>query len=269
MHCPYFTVSKFGVFDSKVKFPKTIVTPERPVTEYELELYTADCPGSSWLNGTWYPLKHGTLICAKPGQTRKSRLHFKCHYIHLQTEDPSLQELLNAIPNHFMLWQMQELIQIFHEMFNIHSAELTEDRLLLESCVCRLIHLLSKYRSTDNNNNDMFFSHQKELLTVEQYIRENLSAELTLSELAKHCSLSAGYFHSLFSQFYHKTPAQYVLECRIAAAKAGLLEDECNLSELYKQCGFTSLSYFCSKFKQVVNMTPMQYRREMLSRLRV
>lgn len=269
MHCPHFTVSEFGVFDSKIKFPKNMVTPERPVTEYELEIYTADSPGNAWINGTWYPLKHGTVICAKPGQIRKSRLHFKCHYIHLQTDDTALQELLNAIPPHFMLWQMQELIQIFHEMFSIQSTELIEDRLLLKSCVCRLIHLLSKYRNAASNNSNMVFSHQKELLNVEQYIRENLTAELTLSELAKHCNLSPGYFHSLFSQFYRKTPAQFVLECRIAAAKAGLLEDECNLSELSKRCGFTSLSYFCCKFKQVVNMTPMQYRREMLSHLKV
>ncbi len=269
MNCPYFTVSEFGVFDSKVKFPRTIVTPERPVTEYELELYTADNPGNAWIDGTWYPLKHGSLICAKPGQIRKSRLHFKCHYIHLQTADSALRELLNAIPAHFMLWQLQEPVQIFHEMLTIQSTELIEDRVLLESCVCRLIHTLSKYRAAPDGSNNTMFSHQKELLGVEQYIRENLAEDLTLGELAKRCSLSPGYFHSLFSQYFHKTPAQFIIDCRISAAKAGLVEDECNLSDLAMRCGFSSLSYFCSKFKQITGVTPMQYRREMLGRLKV
>ena len=31
-------------------------------------------------------------------------------------------------------------------------------------------------------------------------------------------------------------------------------------------CGFSSQTYFCYKFKQVTEMTPMQYRSEMLSR---
>ncbi len=269
MDFPCFSVSEFGVFDSKVKFPRIMVTHERQVTEYELELYTADSPGTSYIDGTWRPLKHGAFICAKPGQTRKSRLHYKCHYIHLQTQDKGLQELLNALPDYLMLWQLQEPVQIFQEMLSIQSTELIEDRLLLESCVCRLIRLLSKYRNTLGSSIDRVFSHQKALLGIEQYIRENLHRQLTLGELAAQCSLSPGYFHGLFTNFFEKTPAHFVMDCRIAAAKAGLLEDECNLRELSKHCGFSSLSYFCCKFKQKTGLTPMQYRKKMLGRLKV
>ena len=79
MDCPQYSVSEFGVFDSNVKFPKQIVTQERPVEEYELELYVTDCPGSSWIDGVWQPLRQGTFVCAKPGQLRKSR-YSRCHF---------------------------------------------------------------------------------------------------------------------------------------------------------------------------------------------
>lgn len=269
MDCPYFSVSEFGVFDSNMKFPKQIITEDRPVEEYELELYTADCPGSSWINGVWQPLKHGTFICAKPGQIRKSRLPFKCHYVHLRTADTSLCRLLDSLPTHFMLWQLQEPIQIFQEMLSVESAELIEDRLLLEGCVCRLIRLLGRYRRISSDSLATTATHQKAMLTAEQFIRENLDHELTLEQLAAHCHLSPGYFHTLFTSYFRKTPAKFVMDCRISAAKAGLLADVCNLSELAKQCGFSSLSYFCSRFKQNTGKTPLQYRKEMLGRLRV
>lgn len=269
MDCPYFCVSEYGVFDSNIKFPKLGITAERPVEEYELEFYTADCPGSSWIDGSWQSLKHGTFICAKPGQTRKSRLPFKCHYIHLTTQDQFLRNLLDALPNYFTLWQLQEPVQIFQEMLSVESADLPEDRLLLESCVCKLIRLISRYRNTSDNGIGRSFVHQKMLLGAEQYIRENLSRELTLGQIAAHCNISTSYFHSLFTEYFHKTPARFVLDCRISAAKTGLLADECVLTELAKQCGFTSLSYFCCKFKQVTGKTPTQYRKEMLGRLKL
>ena len=269
MDCPYFTVSEFGVFDSNVKFPKQIITEERPVVEYELELYTADCPGSSWINGSWQPLKHGTFICAKPGQSRKSRLPFKCHYVHLRTNDTSLCQLLDSLPTQFMLWQMQEPVQIFQEMLSVESTELIEDRLLLEGCICRLIRLLGRYRKISADSPATTMAHQKAMLTAEQFVRENLDKELSLGQIAAHCHLSSGYFHALFTEYFHKTPAKFVLDCRISAAKTGLLADNCNLAELANSCGFSSLSYFCCKFKQVTGKTPLQYRKEMLGRLRV
>lgn len=269
MDCPYFSVSEFGVFDSNIKFPKQGVTVERPVKEYELELYTADCPGSSWINGVWQPLKHGTFICAKPGQTRKSRLPFKCHYVHLQTQDAALCGLLDKLPNHFVLWELQEPVQLFQEMLSVESPDLPEDRLLMESCICRLIRLLSRYGNIPESQSGNAYAHQKVLLSAEQYIRENLSQELTLGQLAAHCNLSPSYFHSLFVEYFHKTPARFVLECRISAAKTGLLNGDCVLSDLAAHCGFASLSYFCCKFKQITGKSPMQYRKEMLGRLKL
>ncbi len=268
MQSSNFTIHEYGVFDSNVMFPKMVETQERKVTSYELELYTADCTGNAYINNTWYPIKHGVFICAKPGHVRKSRLPFKCHYIHLETQDPELKGLLDNIPDYFTLWQLQDPVQLFNEMLTVETDEFIEDRLLLESCVCRLLRILSHYRSIGTAEKiGSVYAHQKALLTVHQYISENLSHELSLRELAQLCNLSPTYFHSLFTEFFHKTPAHYILECRISAAKAKLLSDDCTLSKLASECGFSSQSYFCFKFKQVTGKTPLQYKKEMLSRL--
>ncbi len=269
MDHPYFSIIEYGVFDSNVKFPKIVETKSRQVEDFELELFTSDCPGQAYLSGHWHPLKHGTFICAKPGIRRKSRLPYKCHYIHLSTQDPALTGLLQSLPDVFTIWQLQEPVQIFHEMLTVESSDILEDRLLLESCVCRLLRLLSRYRLITERQkiNNNISIHQKALLTVEQYIRENIRRDLPLSELAKICSLSPTYFHSIFTEFFQKTPAQYILECRISAAKTGLITGDYSLTKLAADCGFSSQSYFCYKFKQVTGKTPLQYRKEMLGRL--
>ena len=43
---PEIEITQWGFFDSRVKFPKVIITDPRAVTEYELELYTDPQPGT-------------------------------------------------------------------------------------------------------------------------------------------------------------------------------------------------------------------------------
>ena len=108
---------------------------------------------------------------------------------------------------------------------------------------------------------------QKNLLFIEQYIREHLSEELNLEQLAGLCNLSPTYFHSVFTDFFRRTPAQFILDCRITAAKTGLLTGDYSLAELAADCGFSSQSYFCYKFRQVTGESPLQYRKKNLGKL--
>lgn len=270
MDCPYFSVLEFGIFDSEVKFPRTVITQDRVPDCYELELYAADCPGKSCMNGQWFPLLHGTFICAKPCSVRKSLLPFKCYYIHLQTEDDGLRALLDGLPALFPLPRVQELVHLWNELLTLDPEGIPEDRLLLESGICRIIHTVCRYRHAVRDiKEDRVLLHQKNLLSVEHYIREHLSEPLALRQLASMCGLSPTYFHSVFTEFFQKTPARFILECRITAAKTALLTEDRNLTELAADCGFSSQSYFCYKFKQVTGQSPLQYRKEQLGRLKL
>lgn len=263
MQGPSFEVSEFGVFDSSIKFPHTKETSQRAVDGYELEFYTADCPGQAYIDGQWYRLKQGSFICAKPGSVRKSILPFKCYYMHITTQDSGLCQLLDRIPICGPLFSIQEVVGLFGEMLTADPA----DRLLLTSCTCRIMRLLSQH--SDPGAADRSSAHQRSLLAVEQHIRQNLSGELNLASLAALCNLSPTYFHSIFTAYFHKTPAQHILDCRIAAAKTGLLTGDYSLSELAADCGFSSQSYFCYKFKQITGQTPLQYRKEQLGKLKI
>lgn len=268
MDCPYFSILEYGAFDSNVKFPRMLTTQQRLLDCYELEFYAADTPGKTYLDGQWYPLLQGTFLCAKPGSIRKSILPFKCYYIHLQTENRTLAAILDQIPPIFSMVQSRQTQQLWSEMLSLEPSARPTDQLLLESCVLRLIHSIHhRWYVTSAVRSERTFLHQKALLSVEQYIRDHLAEPLTLETLAAMCNLSPNYFHTVFTDFFHKTPAQFILELRITAAKTGLLTGDYSLAELAADCGFSSQSYFCYKFKQITGESPMQYRKKNLGKL--
>jgi aspartate--ammonia ligase len=92
--------------------------------------------------------------------------------------------------------------------------------------------------------------NKKALLNAEKYIKENYQKNISLEELARVHNLSPIYFHKLFTSFFQKTPNKYLLDLRIAHAKTRLLEENCNLPDIALECGFSSQSYFCYKFKE-------------------
>lgn len=262
MNCPSFQVSEYGLFDSKVKFPHLAQTKERPVCEYELEFFPTNYSGKAYINGTEYLMQHGSFLCAKPGQVRHSTLPYRCYYIHMSTDDPMLEQLLRRIPDAGILSRMADVTAVFQELLVLDPNDPTSP-LSLQSGVCRLIRLLVQEGQSAPHTGP----HLQIILRAEHYIQTHLSEPLTLENVAACVNLSPFYFHRLFTDFFGRTPAQYILSCRIAAAKLELLKETCSLSKLTADCGFSSQSYFCYKFKQATGKTPLEYRKEMLSQL--
>lgn len=258
---------QYGVFDSRIKFPKIFRTVPRTVVNYEIELYTEDQSGICYLNNDTIPLKKGTLICAKPGQIRSSKLHFRCINLHLEVHDPTILEALQQLPDYTVLPDLSELTELFHRILGLDLHNFPEQKPLLYSYVYQFLYqIISETRSTSSNGH---YAHRRTMHLIENYIREHLDENLNLQQLAAKANLSAVYFHKLFSAHAGMTPAAFVLHCRIAAAKAMLKTGELSISDISNRCGFTSQSYFNYKFKEVTGETPLQYRKARLSRLKL
>lgn len=260
---------QYGVFDSRIKFPKIFRTTQRTVECYEIELFTEDQSGICYLNDQVIPLKKGTVICAKPGQKRSSKLHFRCINMHLRIHDPILTEVMDQLPDHAVLSEFEELTELFHKILGLDLRSFPEQKFLLHSYVHQFVYqIISEIRSTDSDSSALV-AHRQTMRQIENYIREHLEENLDLQTLAARANLSAVYFHKLFCAHTGMTPAAFVLGCRIAAAKAMLKAGELPIAEIASRCGFTSQSYFNFKFKEITGETPLQYRKARLSRLKL
>ncbi len=267
MECPGFRVTSFGIYDSRVSYPKTQFSPPRKVTCYELELVSEALPGVTFIGDVAYPLEKGLFICCKPGQLRYSRLPLRCHYVHLSTEDPALQTLLQKLPDTFHLSDPEPVRAIFGELAALPAGR-DSNAFWVASLVLRLLSLVQQSTDAEHRAEEVVSRSQRGiLLSTERFIRRHLAEELTLERLAGRAKFSPSHFHRIFTAFFGKTPHEFILQCRVEAAQAALRADHCTLAELAELCGFSSQSHFTAQFKKATGQTPLQYRKQMLSRL--
>lgn len=98
------------------------------------------------------------------------------------------------------------------------------------------------------------------LLRARDYVLAHLEEDVSLDDLSRAAHLSKYHFLRLFREQFGITPHQYVLNCRINAAR-GALETGTRPSDVACRYGFSDLSHFNRRFKRIYGMTPFQYQR--------
>ncbi|PAU71371.1 helix-turn-helix transcriptional regulator [Vreelandella alkaliphila] len=99
------------------------------------------------------------------------------------------------------------------------------------------------------------------LRLAKEYIHAHLESDMSLDDICQAAHLSKYHFLRLFRQHYGITPHQYVINCRINAARTAL-DAGAPLNEVALRFGFADLSHFNRRFKRIYGMTPHQYQRD-------
>lgn len=84
---------------------------------------------------------------------------------------------------------------------------------------------------------------------------------LSVQKLADNAGMSEAYFRKLFKTLYHLSPGQYLIAIRVKRSKELLAYPYLTLEECAKQCGFSTVQYFCRVFKEHTGTTPAKYRK--------
>ncbi|GAS81273.1 response regulator [Paenibacillus amylolyticus] len=95
---------------------------------------------------------------------------------------------------------------------------------------------------------------------AKRYIGENYMQELTLTLLAERFNYYPTYFSELFKEGAGTSFIQYVTGVRMKHALRLLKETQLTVWDITELTGFSSPSYFSSKFKRMFNMSPSDYR---------
>ncbi len=96
--------------------------------------------------------------------------------------------------------------------------------------------------------------------TAHKYIRENYDKKLNLEMLSKISGYSASRFSGLYKEIYNISPIADLLNVRIDNAKELLFATTYSINKISEECGFESIHYFSSKFKEITKMSPLQFR---------
>jgi AraC family transcriptional regulator len=96
-----------------------------------------------------------------------------------------------------------------------------------------------------------------------ELIESDLTATPSLAELASHAGLSLAHFCTAFKQSAGVPPHRYLLNRRIARAKALMAEPTSSLTEIARESGFGSSSQFATAFRRIEGQTPSEFRRNL------
>lgn len=99
---------------------------------------------------------------------------------------------------------------------------------------------------------------QKVMLIIDT----DITADLSLSALARQSSVSAGYLSALFHREVGETLTAYVNQRRVEAAKKLLRTTRLQIQTVAQHCGIVDVHYFTKIFKNQVGVTPKEYRQK-------
>jgi two-component system response regulator YesN len=88
-----------------------------------------------------------------------------------------------------------------------------------------------------------------------------LAERLTLSKVARIAGFAPSHFALLFKRSEKASVSRYVRRARIERAKELLQGTDLSADRISSLVGFNLRHYFHRVFKEVVGVTPMQYRR--------
>lgn len=95
---------------------------------------------------------------------------------------------------------------------------------------------------------------------VRDFLDENFSRKLAISEMAAVCGLSSYHFVRAFSRTFGMPPHQYILDLRLDFAERLLAESSLAIADIAHLSGFSSQSHFTTMMKKHRHVTPLRSR---------
>lgn len=98
------------------------------------------------------------------------------------------------------------------------------------------------------------------LRRVTAYIEAHLGEPLSVRNLAELARMSPSHFTTMFRRSTGVSPYAYLMERRMAKARALLAEDALTLVEIGARLGFSSQAHFTTAFRKRFGATPSAFR---------
>lgn len=135
------------------------------------------------------------------------------------------------------------------------ASQVTELQSLLKEAANSVVYRINRYNKKNIN---------QILQNAMNYICENYTMPITLNELAEHTYVSTYYLSRMFKKELGKNFVEYLNEVRIEKAKELLKDNRYKTYEVAELVGIQDPHYFSKIFKKYVNMTPTEYKEQVV-----
>ncbi len=98
------------------------------------------------------------------------------------------------------------------------------------------------------------------LMKLLTYIHANYMKPLTSEDLSRVINYSPSHIRRLFASEFSMTPVKYINKVRVEKARELLFSGSLPVNRIAEMVGYDNPAYFSRVFRQVVGMTPHEYR---------
>lgn len=123
-----------------------------------------------------------------------------------------------------------------------------------------LLLLFSRFLNTKNFKQTTPQGRPSKILDTMSYIQLHLDKNLTVAELAQRVNQNQDYFSKQFLIHTGQRPLNYIHEKKIERAQYLIATTNKSFLEIALDTGFSNLPHFSKMFKQIVSLTPGEYR---------
>lgn len=141
------------------------------------------------------------------------------------------------------------------EQSNVPTKSIESSRLTYDILMDILTFSSKKYDSSIVNQ-------YSKLTPIFDYIDQNYSNTLSLTELSQVANITPQHLCNSFKKLTTHTVSEYINLTRIKKSKELILQNShMQIKELARLVGFNDVSYFCSTFRKVEHMSPMEFKK--------
>ncbi|ADV81800.1 transcriptional regulator, AraC family [Terriglobus saanensis SP1PR4] len=247
--------------------------PEAVSDRYIVALWTMLPPICEYADVPGQFVKHRkpprAIVLAPPGIIPAIRPHGQGDFILCALEPEfvnSVEVELDQRPNAEILYRRDFVHPAFARLMELLSAEANQGgplgRLyadhLANALAMQLLHLGSQARKNKTDKVSVLPSHRLRRV-IERM--QDLQVDLDLQTLAVESGYSRSHFLRMFKGSMGCTPHRYLLQLRLERAKEMLRQRKWLLSDIAVICGFSSHAHLTKVFRDVVGVSPSEYRR--------
>ena len=103
-------------------------------------------------------------------------------------------------------------------------------------------------------------SDMKSIQELQVWIADHVDSNLSVQTLAERVAMSVRNFERVFTRETGCTPARYVAQTRVEAARRALEDTDKSIEQIARHCGFVSADLMRRAFIRCVGITPARYR---------
>jgi AraC-like DNA-binding protein len=107
------------------------------------------------------------------------------------------------------------------------------------------------------------FDRYREMFTdLRNQIFGEHGPSISIPALARQVSLSGSYFQVIYKSLFNTSIGQDMIRSRLEHACTLLRFSSLSISEISEKCHYLNVEHFIRQFKQHMNRTPREYRKE-------